>query len=382
MSLKYVLSSLRRRKLRTLIIALALTIGVALVGALLALVDTQRQFSIQTIGAETGGYDLSITKSDLAASTFFDTGTVSTAARAAYPQIAQALPRIQSSIEARRVGASTGDAVTLIAIDADNDALLSLAQPASSGATTGLSVAGIRVGTTGGQGGGQGGGFPGGGAPNPGPGGPPANFNNASPANRVRSVASQAGGVYPPTAGQVFLDSTTAGTLGAQTGDEVELSYAIPAQRLAGEAAVTGVSAPRLTARFVVAGVGSLSGMGSSVSNGLIMRLEDAQAWLGKTEQANRMLLVWQSKGSGTTDAKATVTEARAVGETVRDDLQKSLGPEFSVSLPKYAQLETASSAFTFTQTYITLYGVLSMSIIGLMAVSYTHLTLPTKRIV
>ena len=94
MSLKYVLSSLRRRKLRTLIIAFALTIGVALVGALLALVDTQRQFSIQTIGNETGGYDLSITKSDLAASTFFDTGTVSTASRAAYSQIAQALPRI------------------------------------------------------------------------------------------------------------------------------------------------------------------------------------------------------------------------------------------------------------------------------------------------
>ena len=370
MSLKYVLSSLRRRKLRTLIIALALTIGVALVGALLALVDTQRQFSIQTIGAQTGGYDLSITKSDLAANTFFDTGTVSTAARAAYPQIAQALPRIQSSVEARRVDASTGDAVTLIAIDADNDALVSLAQPASSSATTGLSVAGIRVGTTGGQGGGpggQGGGFPGGAPPNGAPGGAPGNFNNASAASRVRSVASQAGGVYPPTAGQVFLDSTTAGTLGAQTGDEIELSYAIPAQRLAGEAAVTGVSAPRLTARFVVAGVGSLSGMGSSVSNGLIMRLEDAQAWLGKTGQANRMLLVWQSKNSGTTDAKATVTEARSVGETVRDDLQKSLGSEFTVSLPKYSQLETASSAFTFTQTYITLYGVLSMSIIGLM---------------
>ncbi len=368
MSLKYVLSSLRRRKLRTLIIALALTIGVALVGALLALVDTQRQFSIQTIGAETGGYDLSITKSDLAASTFFDTGTVATAARSAYPQIAQALPRIQSSIEARRVGASTGDAVTLIAIDADNDALVSLAQAASSSASTGLSVAGIRVGTTGGQGGGPGGGgFPGGGPPDGGPAGPGGNFNNANAVSRVRSVASQAGGVYPPTAGQVFLDSTTAGTLGAQTGDEVELSYAIPSQRLAGEAAVTGVSAPRLTARFVVAGVGSLSGMGSSVSNGLIMRLEDAQAWLGKTSQANRMLLVWQSKGSGTTNAKATVTEARSVGETVRDDLQKSLGSEFTVSLPKYSQLETASSAFTFTQTYITLYGVLSMSIIGLM---------------
>ena len=49
MGLKYVINSMKRRVLRTIIIALALTIGVALVGALLALVDTQRQCRINAV---------------------------------------------------------------------------------------------------------------------------------------------------------------------------------------------------------------------------------------------------------------------------------------------------------------------------------------------
>ena len=83
MGLKYVLNSMKRRKLRTLIVALALIVGVALVGALLALVDTQRQFSVQTVGTQTGGYDLSIKRSDLADTPFFDLAAVSLAARQA-----------------------------------------------------------------------------------------------------------------------------------------------------------------------------------------------------------------------------------------------------------------------------------------------------------
>ena len=63
-----------------IIIIIALTIGVALVGALLALVDTQRQFSVQSMGAQTGSYDLSISKSDLADSTFFSIDDVAATA--------------------------------------------------------------------------------------------------------------------------------------------------------------------------------------------------------------------------------------------------------------------------------------------------------------
>lgn len=70
MGLKYVINSMKRRVLRTIIIALALTIGVALVGALLALVDTQRQFSLQMLGTASGGYDLSVNKNNLAKTIF------------------------------------------------------------------------------------------------------------------------------------------------------------------------------------------------------------------------------------------------------------------------------------------------------------------------
>ena len=108
MGLKYVLSAMRRRKLRTFIVQLALVIGVALVGALLMLVDTQRQFSVQAIGQQTGGYDLSVRRSDVANSRFFDTAPVERLARAVNPDIVSAHARIQGDAEGRAVGATQG----------------------------------------------------------------------------------------------------------------------------------------------------------------------------------------------------------------------------------------------------------------------------------
>ena len=64
---------------------------------------------------------------------------------------------------------------------------------------------------------------------------------------------------------------------------------------------------------------------------------------------------------------RATVTQARDVGEQVRTELQSQLGPDYVVSLPKYTNLENSSQSYTYTQTYITLYGLLSMGIVGLM---------------
>ncbi|MCL5997480.1 MAG: hypothetical protein M1546_15695, partial [Chloroflexi bacterium] len=190
MSLKYVLNSMRRRKLRTLIIALTLTIGVALVGALLALVDTQRQFSIVSLGAETGGYDLSITKSDLAASPFFSITEVQAAAADSYDQIAAMYARIEDTVEARLPDATEGEEVTFIAIDTARDSLVSSEQGSPTQENTGgVGVAGIRI--TGGGGGPRGGG---GGAP---PGG--ATFRGGPGESSSSSgMTADAGGVYPP----------------------------------------------------------------------------------------------------------------------------------------------------------------------------------------
>jgi ABC-type antimicrobial peptide transport system permease subunit len=369
MSIKYILKSWGRRKLRTLIILISLTVGVALVGALLSLVDTQRQFSIQSVGETTGGYDLSITKSDLAASTFFSVTEVQAVANAAYNGIASAHPRIEASVEARKVGNTSGEEVTLIALDTGTDTLVTAEQPQNS-ATSGINIAGIRIGSSGGGPGGGGGGAPSGGGP--GGGGPPSggqgsNISGGSSSSRATAGMGGMSGSYPPSVGQVYLDSSTAGVLGVQVGDEILISYAVPVQREEGQDAVTGTSTPRIEASFIVAGIGTLDGLSSSTSNPIVMRLDDAQTWLGQSGQANELLLVWESGNASTTDASATTTQARNVGEQVRDVLQAQLGAEYTVSLPKYTSLESSSQSYTFTQIYISLYGLLSMGIIGLM---------------
>lgn len=359
MGLKYVINSMKRRVLRTIIIAMALTIGVALVGALLALVDTQRQFSLQSLGAQTGGYDLSVTKSNLAASTFFTITDISQVVSDSYKSTAQILPRIQGSAEARKTGALEGQAITFVALNPSDDNLVSVTSGSSS--SSGSLSLNIRVG-----GGGRG---PGGGGPPPGGGGgPPGGQSTSSTSSRTSTTSRRntAGGAYPPSAGQVYLDTSTAGVLGVKVGDEISLSYAVPLQREAGEAAVTGVSVPRITAKFIVGGIGVLDGLSSSVSNPIIMRLEDAQTWLGQAEQANQLLVVWSSSNS-TTDAKATVSAARAIGAVTRSAVQQNFGSEFEINLPKYTSLESNSQSFSFSQTFITLYGMLSMGIVGLM---------------
>ena len=330
MGLKYVLNSMKRRKLRTFIIAVALTIGVALVGALLALVDTQRQFSLQSIGAQTGGYDLSITQSDLAASPFFEVAPVEQLAREAYPQIAQLHPRIQANAEARKVGAIDGEGVTFVAIEPEQDTLV---RPSTGNGGVGGMMFGPRQ------------------------------------ARRVGPSLGRDGqdgaGAYPPEPGQIFIDPEVAASLNVGVGDEVTLAYVRPIARDPGKVAITGTR--RIEASFVVAGIGVLSGLSNDVNNPVIMRLSDAQVWLGAPNQAERILLVWQSNTSSNSDARLAVTQARGVGERVRDELQAKLGPDFAVTLPKYSTLEATSQGFAFAQTFITLYGLLSMGIVGLM---------------
>jgi putative ABC transport system permease protein len=363
MSLKYVLRSLGRRKLRTFIIALALTVGVALVGALLALVDTQRQFSAQSVGEQTGGFDLSITKSDLAESAFFDISQVESVVSSTYNQIASIHPRIQASVEGRKTGELEGTEVTLVALDTVSDTLVSLQ---TSNETTAVGAGGIRIttGATSARTAPRGGGGPGGGGRGFTAGGAGGQGSRTSNGNFFGQRES---GTYPPKTGQVFLDTNTATDLGVRVGDEIMISYAIPSPREPGKAAITTTSTPRVEGTFLVAGIGTIDGLGNNVSDPIIMNLSDAQQWLGEDGAASSLLLVWDSSSTAMTDAHATVTQARDIGEETRDALQAQLGPDYEVSLPKYTRLENIAQSYTVTQTFITLYGLLSMGIIGLM---------------
>ncbi len=360
--------------LRTAIIALALIVGVALVGALLALVDTQRQFSTQSAGANTGGFDVRVVKSDLAASPLFDIAEVEASARRARGDVASVHPRIQLSVEGRKTGALEGQALTVIALNPETDALISEQRERFGGPR----LFGIRVGGGGPPQGGnrQGGRAVRGGPPQGGPAGGGGPFGGQRPGVFDREAA----GVYPPQTGQIFLSSATAGLLDVQVGDEVSLSYAVPLQREQGKTAVTGTSTPRLQAKFLVAGIGTLTGVSDDATNPVVVRLDDAQRWLGADNQANQLLLVWQTDTSDSTDAKVIVTRARGIAESVRDTLQQALGPAFAVGLPKYSSLESSSQIYAFSQTFITLYGLLSMGIIGLMVNALMNTTVAEQK--
>jgi putative ABC transport system permease protein len=304
MSLKYVLSSMKRHILRTLVVCVALIVGVALVGALLGLVDTERQFSLQSIGLQTGGYDLSITRADTSLNAFFDVAPVEQTVRNVYPEVSAIYPRIQGDTEARMNNSVQGTGTTMVALNADVDKL-------------------IRV-----------------------------------------TISS---GDYPPNRGQVFLSQAAADLLKAQVGDEVNLSYIRPTPRQVGKAASSNDSTSRSDATFTVAGIGLISGLGDDVSNAVLVRLDDAQLWLGTPNQAERVLVVWNSDTAAGNDAKVAVSHARDAGQDIKEAVQTQLGTDYTVELPKYKRLDQSAQGFIFEQIFITLYGLLSMGIVGLM---------------
>ncbi len=311
MGLKYVLNSMRRRKLRTFVVALALVVGVALVGALFNLVDTQRQFSVQSVGAQTGGYDLSIRKNDLAQSPFFDWASADKIVRDTYAPVADTHPRIQGDAEARGADGTSTASLQLFALDVDTDKL-----------------------------------------------------------SQVTTLS----GSYPPRHGQVFLTQPAADALGANVGDEISLSYVRPAVREEGKAEPKGGSTVRAEGKFIVVGIGVVSGLsdsptgfGQAIDPAALIRLDDAQQWLDVPSQAERLLVVWESDTAAGSDAQVAVSRARDVGTRVREAVQAQLGSDYTVGLAKYQRLDETAQAFVFQQSFITLYGLLSMGIIGLM---------------
>ena len=163
---------MKRHMLRTLVVCIALIVGVALVGALLGLVDTERQFSLQSIGNETGGYDLSIQRTDTSLDTFFTVDPVEQAVRAIHSEVSAIYPRIQGDTEVRLKNSVQGTGVTMVALDTENDKL---------------------------------------------------------------SKVTVTNGSYPPANGQVFLSQSAADLINAKVGDEVNLSYVRPTPRQVGK---------------------------------------------------------------------------------------------------------------------------------------------------
>ena len=121
MTLKYILRGFRRRKVRTLIVLLALTFAIGLVVSLSAVVDTNRQFLVELMAQATSPYDLTLSKIDTAYDLFIHTDEATRIVRQLIPDVHAIVPRLQGVVELER-GARQGSA-SFLAFDPKSDVL-------------------------------------------------------------------------------------------------------------------------------------------------------------------------------------------------------------------------------------------------------------------
>ena len=75
----------------------------------------------------------------------------------------------------------------------------------------------------------------------------------------------------------------------------------------------------------------SPTGFGQAVEPAAMIRLDDAQQWLQAPNQAERLLVVWNSDTTAGSDAQVAVSRARDVGTRVREAVQTKLGSDYVV---------------------------------------------------
>lgn len=99
MVLKYVLKNFTRRRVRTILIILALVVSTGLIVAMSATVETIRRSNVDLIAGEVGRYDLAVTKRDTSGDLFIPVTEASQAVLTADDRITAVYPRIQSLVE-------------------------------------------------------------------------------------------------------------------------------------------------------------------------------------------------------------------------------------------------------------------------------------------
>jgi putative ABC transport system permease protein len=119
MILKFIFKNFSRRKVRTILMILSLTVSTGLIVTMSATVETVRRSIVDLIASDAGRFDLSVTKRDISSDPFISNADVSPEILAADDRITAVYPRIESQVELDANG-NVGSGF-LIALDPDND---------------------------------------------------------------------------------------------------------------------------------------------------------------------------------------------------------------------------------------------------------------------
>lgn len=334
MTLNYVLKSLNRRKIRTILMLMALIVGVGALVALSATVDTYERFYLATVSNSAGDYDLVITKSEIEAEQLLDERLLPDLARID-PAIRRVVPRLQGVVE---VDAAAGTAAAVPADIAGRQ----LDDPPDQAAPTpppSLPAAGEVIHGS-------------------------AEFVALDPAIDDLGNFEVISGTLDFRPGYAVVLQETADTFALSPGDVFDISYALPIPRQRGVESAADVSTRRAKTTLTVSGIALQRGVTGQESNdGVLVDLNFAQQWLGLEGWAERVVVAFDEGIYGNNDPQASAFEARRLAESIRN----VLGDAYSYNLPRATVLSETSEAFIFFQALVSIYGILSLSVVGLL---------------
>jgi len=310
MIIKYVLRNFRRRKVRTILMLLALTVGVAALVALNATVDTYERFYVATISNDTGDYDLVITKKDIEPDLLLNITQLSPVIKASSPQVKQVVPRIQGEVDVdiRHTRQTTNSNASLfgtaqfIALDRQID-----------------------------------------------------DFGN------LQLIS----GTLDLSPGYAVILQETANTFNLRPGDTFDISYGLPLPRRKGVASALNTSTRQAKTTLTVSGIALQFGVtGITGNDGILVDLAYTQNWLGLSpQQAERLVVAFDESVYSNNDPQAAAIQARFLTEKV----QNLVGESYQYSLPRATVLSNTFEAFIFFQALVSIYGLLSLSVVGLL---------------
>jgi ABC-type antimicrobial peptide transport system permease subunit len=339
-TLKYVLKSLSRRKIRTILMLLALIVGVGALVALNATVDTYERFYLATISNSAGDYDLVITKSEIEPNLLIDQQLISTI-QAIVPGARRITPRIQGVVDVdvtHPVPIAAEDASAAIASASDEFVGL---PPVSSKGDSPPSI-----------------------PPKGGKVHGSAQFVALDPTLDDLGNFEVISGAINLEPGYALVLQETADTFDLQPGDAFDISYALPIPRQKGVESASAVSTRRARTTLMVSGVALQRGVtGQENNDGVLVNLEFAQQWLGLPGQAERIIVAFDESIYSNNDPQAAAFEARALAERI----QTQLGDTYQYNLPRATVLSNTFEAFIFFQALVSIYGLLSLSVVGLL---------------
>jgi ABC-type antimicrobial peptide transport system permease subunit len=292
----------------------ALIVGVGALVALNATVDTYERFYVATISNSAGDYDLVITKNEIEPDLLIDEQIVAPIVQASVPNIKRVIPRIQGVVNV--------------------DARPTEAEVAAAGYV------------------------------DPGPVHGNAQFIALNRTIDDLGSFELITGTLKFDDGYAVVLQATADTFGLKPGSTFDISYSLPIPRRRGLESAANVSDRQARTTLTVSGIAlqrGVTGMGGN--DGVLVDLNYARDWLQLPNLAERIVVVFDESVYNNNDPQAAAFEVRALAEQI----QNRLGESYNYALPRATILSDTFEAFIFFQALVSIYGILSLSVVGLL---------------